>query len=308
MTIQQLRTAMEAARTGSITQAAKNLYLSQPNASSMLRTLEQELGYEIFSRTNSGIVPTEAGERFLEHAKVILAQLQELYTIRAQGRVCRLRLGVQSFSPAVEAFIRLTQQYRDCPSAEFKCVNISADGGIRALADMELDVVAALIAPCMLPAAEQAVQNQNLELHFLHQVPACLNLRRRPPAAGEAAAQRRDVRLPAARGLSLCRVPEAPHAHRRLYHHQHGRPGPLSLPDRGGRARYALPHRRHDGRVLHRCRLPQAVRARYQLECVPIPGQSMRLYCITRRGGPQNPEIARYLHLLQSELPDPPTE
>ena len=47
MTIQQLRTAMEAARTGSITQAAKNLYLSQPNASSMLRTLEQELGYEI---------------------------------------------------------------------------------------------------------------------------------------------------------------------------------------------------------------------------------------------------------------------
>ena len=181
MTVQQLRTAMEAARTGAITQAAKNLYLSQPNASSMLRTLEQELGYEIFSRTNSGIVPTEAGERFLEHAKVILAQLQELYTIRAQGRVCRLRLGVQSFSPAVEAFIRLTQQYRDCPSAEFKCVNISADGGIRALADMELDVVAALIAPCMLPAAKQAVQNQNLELHFLHQVPACLNLRRGHP-------------------------------------------------------------------------------------------------------------------------------
>ena len=113
MTVQQLRTAMEAARTGAITQAAKNLYLSQPNASSMLRTLEQELGYEIFSRTNSGIVPTEAGERFLEHAKVILAQLQELYTIRAQGRVCRLRLGVQSFSPAVEAFIRLTPEQKE---------------------------------------------------------------------------------------------------------------------------------------------------------------------------------------------------
>ena len=75
MTIQQLRTAIEAARTGSITRAAKNLYLSQPNASSVLRTLEQELGYEIFSRTNSGIVPTEAGLQFLEHAKIILAQM-----------------------------------------------------------------------------------------------------------------------------------------------------------------------------------------------------------------------------------------
>ena len=181
MTIQQLRTAIEAARTGSITRAAKNLYLSQPNASSVLRTLEQELGYEIFSRTNSGIVPTEAGLQFLEHAKIILAQMQELYAIREQARVCRLRLGVQSYSPAVEAFIRLVQEYRDCPAAEFKCINISADGGIRALADLELDIVAALIAPCMLPAAEQAAQNQNLELHFLHQIPASLNLRRGHP-------------------------------------------------------------------------------------------------------------------------------
>ena len=54
------------------------------------------------------------------------------------------------------------QEQQDCPAASFKCGNISADGGIRALADMELDVVAALIAPCMLPAAEQAAQNQNL--------------------------------------------------------------------------------------------------------------------------------------------------
>ena len=52
------------------------------------------------------------------------------------------------------------------------------------------------------------------------------------------------------------------------------------------------------------CRLPQAIRERYQLECVPIPEQSMRLYCITRRGGKQNAEIARYLQLLQEELED----
>lgn len=41
----------------------------------MLRTLEQELGYEIFNRTNTGIVPTEAGMQFLDHAVVILAQM-----------------------------------------------------------------------------------------------------------------------------------------------------------------------------------------------------------------------------------------
>lgn len=52
------------------------------------------------------------------------------------------------------------------------------------------------------------------------------------------------------------------------------------------------------------CRLPQALRERYQLECVPIPDEFMQLYCITRRGGTRIPEITRYLQLLNAELED----
>ena len=304
MTIQQLRTAIEAARTGSITRAAKNLYLSQPNASSVLRTLEQELGYEIFSRTNSGIVPTEAGLQFLGHAKIILAQMQELYAIRAQARVCRLRLGVQSYSPAVEAFIRLVQEYRNCPSAEFKCINISADDGIRALADLELDVVAALIAPCMLPAAEQAAQNHNLELHFLHQIPASLNLRRGHPLL---------EKLPPKAETFDYRLLEAyPYVEYQKLPTRTDGYTTISTADQV-RCRYRIIVDERDTRCRIvgttdaysiGCCLPQAVRERYQLECVPIPEQSMRLYCITRRGGKQNAEISRYLQLLQEELSD----
>ena len=304
MTIQQLRTAIEAARTGSITRAAKNLYLSQPNASSVLRTLEQELGYEIFSRTNSGIVPTEAGLQFLEHAKIILAQMQELYAIREQARVCRLRLGVQSYSPAVEAFIRLVQEYRNCPSAEFKCINISADGGIRALADLELDVVAALIAPCMLPAAEQDAQNQNLELHFLHQIPASLNLCRGHPLL---------EKLPPKAETFDYRLLEAyPYVEYQKLPTRTDGYTTISTADQV-RCRYRIIVDERDTccRIVGTtdafsigCCLPQAVRERYQLECVPIPEQSMRLYCITRRGGKQNAEISRYLQLLQEELGD----
>ena len=73
----------------------KKLYLSKPNASGLLRMLEQELVYEIFSRTNSGIFRTEAGLRFLEHTKIILVQMQELYAVRGQGRIYRLRLGAR---------------------------------------------------------------------------------------------------------------------------------------------------------------------------------------------------------------------
>ena len=46
----------------------------------------------------------------------------------------------------------------------------------------------------------------------------------------------------------------------------------------------------------------KALRERYGLECVPIPGESLHLYCITRRGDRQREEVARYIKLLEGEL------
>lgn len=48
MTIQQLQYVLEIARCGSASRAAKNLFLSQPNLSSAIKNLEQELGFPIF--------------------------------------------------------------------------------------------------------------------------------------------------------------------------------------------------------------------------------------------------------------------
>ena len=304
MTIQQLRVAIEAAHTGSITKAAKNLYLSQPNASSMLRTLEQELGYEIFCRTNSGIVPTERGIEFLVHARSMLIESEQIYALRNRQRLHRLRLGVQSFSPAVEAFIRLTQEYRDCPNAQFKYVNIAADEGMQALYNAELDVLTALIAPYMLPAAEQAARNLNLELLHLRRIQACLNLRRGHPLLEKLPPHTDafDYRLLAqypfveyqklpARADTYTSIGTADQVCFRYR---------IIVDDRDTRCRIVGT----TDAFSMGCQLPQALRERYQLECVPIPGQSMRLYCITRRGGTQNAEIARYLQLLQAELTD----
>lgn len=78
MNTQYLKYALEIERTGTITQAAQNLYMAQPNLSRAIRDLEEELGYDIFKRTASGIVVTEKGEQFLFHAKKIMNQLLEL--------------------------------------------------------------------------------------------------------------------------------------------------------------------------------------------------------------------------------------
>ena len=81
MNIMHLKYAVEVAKTGSITQAAENLFMGQPNLSKAIRELEENLGVTLFKRTSKGIVSTQKGEEFLVYAKRILAQIDELESI-----------------------------------------------------------------------------------------------------------------------------------------------------------------------------------------------------------------------------------
>ena len=62
MTIQQLQYVMEISRTGSVSKAAKTLFLSQPNLSNAIKNLENELGVNLFVRTLNGTELTAAGK------------------------------------------------------------------------------------------------------------------------------------------------------------------------------------------------------------------------------------------------------
>lgn len=73
-----LKYAVEVEKTGSITQAAANLYMDQPNLSKAIKTLEEGLGAPIFKRTSKGVVPTARGRIFLEHARNVLIQIDEM--------------------------------------------------------------------------------------------------------------------------------------------------------------------------------------------------------------------------------------
>ncbi len=81
MNLQQLRYATEIEKTGSITKAAKGLYMGQPNLSKSIKDLEQELGITIFERTTKGVKPTRMGLEFLSYAHNILNQVDELESL-----------------------------------------------------------------------------------------------------------------------------------------------------------------------------------------------------------------------------------
>ena len=74
MTLQQLKYALTIARSGSINEAAKQLFISQPSLSETIRELESEVGFDIFLRSNRGIVITPEGEEFLSYAGQVTEQ------------------------------------------------------------------------------------------------------------------------------------------------------------------------------------------------------------------------------------------
>ncbi len=81
MNLQYLRYALEVARTGSISKAADNLSVAQPNLSRAVKELESGLGIAIFDRTRTGMTVTPEGERLLTAGERILRDVDELETM-----------------------------------------------------------------------------------------------------------------------------------------------------------------------------------------------------------------------------------
>lgn len=78
MTLQQLVNVVETYRCGSISRAAEKLFMAQPNLSTSIRTLEEELGIQIFKRTSRGIECTDSGKDFLNEAIEIVTRFEKL--------------------------------------------------------------------------------------------------------------------------------------------------------------------------------------------------------------------------------------
>ncbi len=72
---------LEISKCGSISRAAQNLFVSQPNLSTSLKALEEALGFNIFLRSPKGIVTTPEGTLFLQSAEIIVSELEHITKI-----------------------------------------------------------------------------------------------------------------------------------------------------------------------------------------------------------------------------------
>ena len=111
MTLQQLKYADAVAECGSLSEAARQMFVTQPTLTESLRALEEELRVAIFTRSSRGVSVTREGEEFLASARQILddaARIQEKYTGKAVRRP-QFAVSCQHYAFAVEAFMEVVK-------------------------------------------------------------------------------------------------------------------------------------------------------------------------------------------------------
>jgi DNA-binding transcriptional LysR family regulator len=147
MELRHLRYFVTIAEERSFTRAAERLWVAQPGLSTQMRRLEGELGVQLFERHTRGVDLTQAGELFLERARLAMAAAETAASTGHDldaGVIGNVRLGV-----AGEADCRLTPRLlqrfsRARPAVELSVLEAYGATLWRELREGRLD---ALVAP-----------------------------------------------------------------------------------------------------------------------------------------------------------------
>lgn len=113
MTLQQLKYILTVAETGTITEAARKLFISQPSLTNAIHELEEEMNVTIFHRTRKGVTISREGEDFLGYARQVLDQasiLEDRFKNHNGGKK-NFCVSTQHYSFAVNAFVDLIKEF-----------------------------------------------------------------------------------------------------------------------------------------------------------------------------------------------------
>ncbi len=113
MTLTQLNYAITVANANSMNEAARNLFISQPSLSAAIKELEEEIGVELFRRTNRGISLTPEGEEFIGYARQVTEQYKLIESRYISKEKIKKKFGVstQHYTFAVNAFVEMVTQF-----------------------------------------------------------------------------------------------------------------------------------------------------------------------------------------------------
>lgn len=186
MTLQQLRYVTAVAETGTITEAANRLYISQPSLTNAIHELEKEMNVVIFNRTNKGITLSKEGEDFLGYARQVLEQaaiLEDRYKGSGGGKK-QFCVSTQHYSFAVNAFVDLIKTYGQ-EEYDFSLRETQTYEIIEDVAKMKSEIGILFQNDFNEAVISKLLRSHDLEFHLLFVAKPHVFISRKHPLAGK---------------------------------------------------------------------------------------------------------------------------
>ena len=185
MTFQQLKYVITVAETGTITEAAGKLYVSQPSLTKAIHELEKEMNIVIFNRTNKGISLSSEGDEFLGYARQVLDQaaiLEDKYKGDHGGKK-KFCVSTQHYSFAVNAFVDLIKQYGQ-DEYDFSLRETQTYEIIEDVARMRSEIGILFLNDFNEVVMDKILKSHDLEFHLLFIAKPHVFISRNHPLAG----------------------------------------------------------------------------------------------------------------------------
>ena len=184
MTLNQLKYVITVASCESMNEAAKTLFISQPSLSASIKKLEEELGIELFHRTNRGIVTTSEGAEFVGYARQMIEQYQQIESkyVRKENVRKKFSVSMQHYSFAVAAFVELVKQF-GMDEYEFSVKETRTSEVIADVRDLRSEIGILYLSDFNSKVLSKIFRENELEFHKLLDCHICVYMSKHHPLA-----------------------------------------------------------------------------------------------------------------------------
>ena len=190
MNFQQCRYVEVVARVGSFSQAAKELYMTQPNLSCSIKDLENELGVQLFTRSNTGARLTEDGHDFLKYAKRIIGELDLLQQRYHDEFKKSFTVASHHYDFLSSPLAKVAQEFKQ----DYQTIETTTKKILDSVASFEADLGIIYLDDENEHILTSALQYHDLEFTSLGEFPTRVFLRRDHPLAHKSVISETDLK------------------------------------------------------------------------------------------------------------------
>lgn len=185
MNISDLRYVTEVAKTNSISRAANNLFVSQPNLSKAIQNIENEIGFTIFLRSPQGVKPTKEGLDFLQYAATLLSQFDEFQSMFTYQNKKLIKFTI-SMPRATYISVALSNYFNSLPDNYDLAINVKETNSLQTInnvTSLESDLGIIRYQVNNEPYFINLLENQNLKYEVLYEYKMMVVMHKNHPLA-----------------------------------------------------------------------------------------------------------------------------